>query len=297
MEPGSRWGPVPRLVLLFGRRVCHRLSDRRGPVRPRPASSATGCGVCTPDGGSTTMWSPLPDGIPCGDGGTCLNGRCCIGLGGQCGTSADCCDSSLPCDLPNGQPGTCGACIRAGLCGCSNDPSCCYGDCNENGCCVPAGVGGRCGADSDCGSGSCGDAGVCLCVPSGITPQGGCWDCCNTHACGPDGTCAIDLQGQPCQVVDAGNGSCGFTHCTHDAGCYPDGGCNQCGEQLVCQPGGDHLPVCCLPAGGTCLPYRDGGPPTNVSSDGNSCCWYDTDGGAVQMFCYSYESISECRAR
>jgi hypothetical protein len=177
------------------------------------------CKACLPDGGSLTDWSVVPDGTPCNDGGVCEGDRCCSPLKSPCGTSADCCNSMLPCIQ-----GAC-TCAQPGVCGeCTGSQDCCWGYCLDlsSGCgktCVTNAIGQPCAADKECASGSCSDAGACLCLPSGMRlplPEE-CSECCGGW-CMPDGfTCGCN---------DAGAG----TVCLFDTECCNgrciDGGCN-----------------------------------------------------------------------
>jgi len=172
------------------------------------------CQECLP-GQSTTAWSYLADGMPCGTGKVCLAGSCCDHstncVGKECGD--------------DGCGGTCGTCLQ--------DWSCQAGLCKQ-GPCVPACVGKSCGPDGcggECGtcpaSHYCAVQGVCVCLPQ-----------CAEKDCGPDGcggSCGTCQAGFQCDQGKCKQGPC-VPNCTGkqcgDDGC--GGSCGSCDDGLFC---------------------------------------------------------------
>lgn len=193
-------------------------------------ATCNGSGGCVCPNGQPACNGQCPDlqtdpancgacGHACPAGSTCVAGVCCVGAGGACATTSDCC----------------------------------FGQCNNGHCCLPDG--GFCATGSDCCSGKCGSDGKCFtCVQDGQSCTADA-QCCS-GSCGPGGTCgACAGTGQPCTQWDqcCGDDSCYDNSTPGNPGCtqvvcggitcpkpsqpYHKAICNTCGPTPVCDIG------------------------------------------------------------
>jgi hypothetical protein len=92
----------------------------------------------------------------------CNNSVCCQPNGagdqlGVCKTTSDCCDPKASCVAAKG------TCCRPHSMGCSTDSDCCTGTCGDAGTCAScAKTGAGCISPADCCSGTCSGVGYCL---------------------------------------------------------------------------------------------------------------------------------------
>ncbi|MBM4370526.1 MAG: hypothetical protein FJ098_02680 [Deltaproteobacteria bacterium] len=227
--------------------------------------------VCTEDCDAPGCLVDCCDGscFVCDEGGTCIDGACCMpqctgkvcgfdGCDGSCGKCPDwtkCvqgqCVVDEPCGVQfEGQVGCDGCACQE--CTCETDPYCCdhpwdamcvntcISDCGGCGACTPDCAGKACGADG-CG-GTCGSCpgGTPYCI--GGTCKAACTPECTGKACGPDGcggscgTCP-DLEVLPWATMLQACGPDGQCHCARcDYGFDELWNCEADCQMMFCMP-------------------------------------------------------------
>ena len=219
--------------------------------------------------------SPVPNGIPCGDGNNCTEGDQCKDGACESGPEKDCNDNNPCTDDDCGADGNCENAPNTDPCG--DGDACTVGDQCADGACIP-GPEKDCNDNNDCTDDSCGADGNCENTPNNN-------DCDDSNACTEGDQCA-DGSCQPGTAVDCNDKN----PCTDDS-CAPAEGCKntpndaECGDGDLCTQGDKCADGACQPgtekdcddnndctddacgAGGDC----ENTPNNNDCEDGDAC--------------------------